>query len=130
VRIAKQGSVARTHARCLTLSGSEPKLALLLLQPQTGRRHQLRVQCAHHRLPILGDRTYGDFRQNRQLERRPQIARRLYLHAWALSVELGLDGKTQRFTAQSDPPRAFAQALGMEDLRGELSDAEDRTDTG
>jgi 23S rRNA-/tRNA-specific pseudouridylate synthase len=32
---------------------------LLALAPQTGRTHQLRVHCAAHGLPLLGDRAYG-----------------------------------------------------------------------
>ncbi len=34
-------------------------LTLLELRPQTGRKHQLRVQMAHHGHPILGDAKYG-----------------------------------------------------------------------
>jgi 23S rRNA pseudouridine1911/1915/1917 synthase len=34
-------------------------LSLLELRPQTGRTHQLRVQLAHHGLPIYGDAKYG-----------------------------------------------------------------------
>ncbi|MEO7033768.1 MAG: RNA pseudouridine synthase [Polyangiaceae bacterium] len=32
---------------------------LLALAPRTGRTHQLRVHCAAHALPLLGDRAYG-----------------------------------------------------------------------
>jgi tRNA pseudouridine32 synthase/23S rRNA pseudouridine746 synthase len=39
---------------------STPSCACLLaLAPQTGRTHQLRVHCAAHALPLLGDRAYG-----------------------------------------------------------------------
>lgn len=34
-------------------------LTLLDIRPQTGRRHQLRVQLAHRRHPIYGDAKYG-----------------------------------------------------------------------
>jgi 23S rRNA pseudouridine1911/1915/1917 synthase len=37
-------------------------LALLALRPQTGRKHQLRVQLAHHGHPIYGDAKYGSIR--------------------------------------------------------------------
>jgi 23S rRNA pseudouridine1911/1915/1917 synthase len=37
-------------------------LSLLELRPQTGRRHQLRVQLAHHGQPIYGDARYGAIR--------------------------------------------------------------------
>ena len=35
------------------------RVHLLALAPQTGRTHQLRVHCAAHALPLLGDRAYG-----------------------------------------------------------------------
>ena len=34
-------------------------LTWLEVRPQTGRRHQLRVQLAHHGHPICGDARYG-----------------------------------------------------------------------
>jgi 23S rRNA pseudouridine1911/1915/1917 synthase len=37
-------------------------LTLLSLRPQTGRKHQLRVQLAHHGHPIYGDAKYGSIR--------------------------------------------------------------------
>jgi len=51
-------------------------MALLELQPKTGRTHQLRIQCANRGLPIVGDRTYGDFQRNKGLKIEP-----LFLHA-------------------------------------------------
>ena len=63
------------------------------LEPLTGRTHQLRVQCAQHHFPILGDKTYGDFKCNRR-----QATERLFLHA--CSIEFVLEG--QRFSATSD----------------------------
>ena len=35
------------------------RVHLLALAPRTGRTHQLRVHCAAHALPLLGDRAYG-----------------------------------------------------------------------
>lgn len=35
------------------------EVSLVELQPQTGRRHQLRAQLSFRRCPILGDRLYG-----------------------------------------------------------------------
>jgi 23S rRNA pseudouridine1911/1915/1917 synthase len=37
-------------------------LTWLELRPQTGRRHQIRVQLAHHGHPIYGDSKYGSIR--------------------------------------------------------------------
>jgi 23S rRNA-/tRNA-specific pseudouridylate synthase len=83
-------------------------LSLLRLAPQTGRTHQLRIQCANRGHPIIGDKTYGDFALNRRL-----AAQRLFLHAAALSVRFVWHGKTQTFAATSPLPDAFAQ-FGIE----------------
>lgn len=48
--------IGRLSFRCLWQS---PRATLLQVQLQTGRKHQIRVQLAHHGLPILGDRKYG-----------------------------------------------------------------------
>ncbi|KAI9919318.1 hypothetical protein PsorP6_017501 [Peronosclerospora sorghi] len=67
-----------TKAACTVLErvrlqtdGTEPMGTWLQLRPLTGRKHQLRVHCAHVlNSPILGDTKYGGAR-----------ATRLYLHA-------------------------------------------------
>lgn len=41
------------------------RYALLQLQPETGRRHQLRRHLKHIAHPIIGDATYGKGRHNR-----------------------------------------------------------------
>lgn len=52
---------AQTHVRAIgSLADSgEPPLVMLLLEPHTGRMHQLRVQAAARGLPIVGDTLYG-----------------------------------------------------------------------
>lgn len=40
------------------------RYSLVKLQPQTGRRHQIRRHLAHLRYPIIGDINYGDNKQN------------------------------------------------------------------
>src|SRR4051794_28459657 len=51
------------HARQALLHferrGEHGGLTWLELRPQTGRRHQLRAQLAHHGHPIFGDARYG-----------------------------------------------------------------------
>ena len=56
--------------------GKAGPMALLELQPKTGRTHQLRIQCANRGLPIVGDRTYGDFQRNKALK-----GEALFLHS-------------------------------------------------
>ena len=56
---------AESRMTLLRKGTSEPRRALIRLEPRTGRSHQLRVQCAKRHLPIVGDQTYGDFPRNR-----------------------------------------------------------------
>jgi 23S rRNA pseudouridine1911/1915/1917 synthase len=60
VEEAKEGDAnakfAKLNFRFLKQSANQ---ALLELNPETGRSHQLRVQCAWRGMPILGDEQYG-----------------------------------------------------------------------
>jgi tRNA pseudouridine65 synthase len=53
------------------------RYALLELQPESGRRHQLRRHLAHEAHPIVGDSTYGKGRHNRLFEERYGVRRLL-----------------------------------------------------
>ncbi len=71
VRVEAQGREARTHYRCrATWPGRE--LALLELQLETGRTHQIRVHLAAIGHPVAADRRYG---------RDDGLAPRTFLHA-------------------------------------------------
>ena len=85
-----QGQSAEAKMR-LRQSGIGPfgTLSLLELEPKTGRTHQLRIQCAQRGLPIVGDRTYGDFQKNRVFAEK-KGGSDLFLHAE--SVELRVFG--------------------------------------
>lgn len=63
--------------------GRAGSMALLELQPKTGRTHQLRIQCANRNLPIVGDRTYGDFQRNKGLK-----IESLFLHAESIECSV------------------------------------------
>ena len=92
---SNMGIVAQTKVKCLhNFSLKGRALSALELHPLTGRTHQLRTQCAYHRFPILGDKTYGDFSLNRQLK-----LNRLYLHAKTIQFEL----KNLSFEASCEP---------------------------
>ncbi len=52
------------------------KYALVKLQPQTGRTHQLRVHMGYLNTPILGDKVYG------------KPSKRMYLHALSLEITI------------------------------------------
>ena len=66
-----------------------PRASLLLLQPHTGRSHQLRVHLAAQGHPVLGDPLYGD----------PTASPRLQLHAAGLRFRHPVTGEALRLRA-------------------------------
>jgi 23S rRNA pseudouridine955/2504/2580 synthase len=77
----EDGKRAVTYYR--TVAHASDKLAWLMLQPVTGRTHQLRAHCVVLGTPILGDGKYGGGAAH------PvgvPNARKLHLHARALSL--------------------------------------------
>ena len=79
------GKSACTHYRVTAREGNHSRV---MLQPLTGRTHQLRVHCAHPSglgNPIVGDRLYG------------QAAGRLMLHARQLSLTHPQTGERMTF---------------------------------
>ena len=68
-----------------------PTGALLEIELETGRKHQIRVQLAHHGIPILGDRKYGS--------RRPFPAG-IALHARTLEIAHPVKKETLTLTAK------------------------------
>ncbi len=101
---------AETDMKCLQKAGSDPARSLLRLKPVTGRTHQLRVQCASRHLPIIGDATYGDFRFNREFQKRSREGR-LFLHSWKTRLRINHGGGLVDFYVESPLPAAFAVAL-------------------
>lgn len=86
-------------------------LALIQLEPRTGRSHQLRVQCAKRHLPIVGDATYGDFRRNREFARLTG-EKRMFLHSFETRFTYTWKGRTFAFAARAELPAEFRAALG------------------
>ncbi|HLB52417.1 MAG TPA: RluA family pseudouridine synthase [Chlamydiales bacterium] len=70
------------------------KLSLLLIRPQTGRTHQIRVHLKHIGSPVLGDPVYGNDRLN-QLFDPP----RHLLHAYRLIFDHPITGVTMKLSA-------------------------------
>lgn len=64
-----------------------PRCSLLLVEPHTGRIHQVRRHVRDLGHPVLGDHEHGDTRVNRQWREQHRLAR-LALHC--LSLELAL----------------------------------------
>ena len=104
---AKAGDGALAETRLLEVRQLPvmPTMSWLRLAPLTGRTHQLRIQTSKRKVPIVGDRTYGDFRRNKLIASSMGL-KRLCLHCMETSVEYVLKGKTYRFSAQSKDPLA------------------------
>lgn len=82
-----------------------PSTALLTLRPKTGFTHQLRLQCAARRMPIVGDSKHGNFALNRTYPG----PKRLYLHSTSISFELS----GCRFSFECPLPTEFLDTTYM-----------------
>lgn len=87
-----------------------PPLALIQLEPLTGRSHQLRVQCAGRNLPIVGDLTYGDFAANKTFAKATGC-KRLFLHSYQTRFDYEWAGKKHTFSATAPLPPEFGQMI-------------------
>ncbi len=80
----QQGRPAVTHYRRRT-EWEPPGVALLEVQLETGRTHQIRVHLAGIGHPVIGDRLYGG--------RDPVSAPRMFLHAAHLELDHPVSGE-------------------------------------
>jgi 23S rRNA-/tRNA-specific pseudouridylate synthase len=80
------------------------------MEPLTGRTHQLRVQCALRGIPIIGDKSYGDFSYNRKLSRASKTDR-LCLHAAEIEFELKTNNSNRKISSDSPLPRAMGKLM-------------------
>ena len=111
IRVWKgNGSIALTRVSIARKKGGMNGLAMIRLEPQTGRTHQLRVQCALRGISIVGDKNYGDFTFNRKIARASKVDR-LCLHAGEIEFKLELDGNKINFFADSPIPRAMGKLI-------------------
>ncbi len=111
IRTAASGHIpAESAMTVVKQSPAEPRLALLRLEPRTGRSHQLRVQCAKRSLPIVGDQTYGDFPRNREFAKLAGT-KRLFLHSSATSFTYEFAGGRHEFAASAPLPAEFEEYL-------------------
>lgn len=76
-----------------------PDTAFSLLEAKliTGRTHQLRVQLAHLGFNIAGDDKYGDFGQNKVMQKRG--LKRMFLHSYETSIKHPLTGEKLKLIA-------------------------------
>lgn len=88
----------------------QTRAALVLAEPHTGRRHQIRRHLKHLSHPIVGDATHGKGAHNRWWAAQLGM-QRLWLHAWQL--QFTPPGRGQAITLSSPlpwPGPALAQA--------------------
>jgi len=110
---AHQGHQVRTTVRHGSRPNAEARFRLIEYSPTqrlsfieieliTGRTHQIRVQAASRRLPLLGDDVYGHFDLNKKL-RQSLGAKRLFLHARELRLKHPASGQMLRVNAPMPP---------------------------
>ena len=74
---------------------------LLEVTIKTGRTHQIRVHLASQGHPIAGDDKYGDFEQNKLLQK--MGLKRMFLHAWQLKFQHPQSGRLTTLQAPLPP---------------------------
>jgi 23S rRNA pseudouridine1911/1915/1917 synthase len=112
MELAAHGRPARTRAHLREPLVGPPPCALLEVQLDTGRTHQIRVHLAAAGHPLVGDRVYG-----RGGEEEAALAQPLpgqALHAWRLRFRHPVDGR--EIALEAAPPPAFQAVLQR--LRG------------
>lgn len=73
------------------------QMSLVRLKLHTGRMHQIRVHCAYHKYPVLGDTVYGVASLARKMEKKYGFMRQL-LHCSTYSF-VDMHGKKRSWTA-------------------------------
>jgi len=104
------GPTCKANVRFLRKKKGENHLQLIELRPSTGRTHQLRVQCMLRKIPIVGDKTYGDFSLNRKVKRESKLDR-LCLHASNIEFSIRKKGQEINFTCESPLPRLIGKVF-------------------
>ncbi len=99
----------------------QAQYSLLELQPQSGRRHQLRLHMKHISHPIIGDTSYGKSVHNRFFKDHLNTSR-LLLHAQQLTISHPATGKVTCFSADHDAQ--FQQILAMQQWHWNIDQAE------
>jgi tRNA pseudouridine65 synthase len=90
---------------------ADTRLALLAVQPLSGRRHQIRRHFKALAHPLIGDATHGKGPLNRALAALLGC-QRLWLHALSLTVPHPVTGVALTLRAEPGPEWAVLQAFG------------------
>lgn len=97
-QVRADGKAARTHYQTLSTANGR---ALVQLELETGRTHQIRVHMAHLGCPLTGDFLYG--------REAPELIPRAALHSHRLSFLHPITGRELSFTQPL--PKDMAQLL-------------------
>lgn len=124
-RMAREAQAALTHYRRLATVElpvavdryPSSRYALVELEPQTGRQHQLRRHMKHISHPIIGDATYGKGRHNRFFAEHFGV-RRLLLACVELTLTHPMTGAPLKLEAPLEEDFArLIQTLGWAEAR-------------
>ncbi len=110
--LSHAGKRAETKYEFESSGENNLNLSLIKLSPVTGFTHQLRVQCRHRKMPIIGDATYGEFGLNKKIKRLLKLDR-LFLHCQSTKVSFELDGETVEFSAEAPLPESFGKVMNL-----------------
>jgi 23S rRNA pseudouridine1911/1915/1917 synthase len=108
---AAGGRQARSHVRVLERrgDGAAPPSALVEVEIETGRPHQIRIHLAHAGHPLVGDPLFGPGGVPRPGTRALPGDPGYPLHAWRLELEHPGDGR--RLVIECAPPPALRVAV-------------------
>ncbi len=99
-RVHPAGRAARTHYQQLA---AWPEHALLNVELETGRTHQIRVHLTAIDHPVVGDRTYDATAKD------PADPGRVWLHSWKLAFDHPITGEA--ISCESPLPEDLAESL-------------------
>ena len=99
-----------TTDMAIGLRYSTARFSLVEVEPETGRRHQIRKHFAHLRHPIIGDPRHGDVKHNKYFREQFGITR-LLLHARQLSIQHPVSGEL--LCLEAEPDAEFLWAVNL-----------------
>lgn len=112
VRVANEGKAAHSIVR---LVARWQNFSLLEVELKTGRTHQIRVHLAHLGFPLAGDDKYGDFADNKALQK--QGLKRMFLHAASLRLRHPTQDESPLLSLQAPLPADLQSFLHRLDAR-------------
>ncbi len=108
--VEEDGKRAITHYR--TIEHLAKKMALVELEPITGRTHQLRVHMAEMKCPMVGDGKYGGGAAH--VKGGVELSGKLHLQAWKIILPPMFGKPSREFKAPLAPHIAASlDALGL-----------------